>query len=148
MGTIASIIGLISLLIFGLSGDLRFDGLGAMSIAVVLVILSFLLLKAAKDLLIGRSASKETQDKITKAALQIPEVKEVLDLKTLYLGPEKLLINIEVHVKDNLTTDRIEELMDLIKSKITSQISSAHHIQVELETPNPMSLKTKKFSPK
>ena len=60
---------------------------------------------------------------------------EILDLKTLYLGVEKLLINLEVHLENNLTTDEIEGLIDKIEKRIRKKIPIATSIHIELETP-------------
>lgn len=135
MGTLAATLGLISLLLFRLTGNLRFDGLGAMLIGLVLGALAFLLLKDLKDLLVGKGASTEEAEKIRAATLTIPQVENILDLKTLYLGPDQLLVNLEVHLKDGLDTDEIEGLMDKIKAKVQREVPTIHHIQVELETP-------------
>lgn len=136
MGTLASVLGLAALLVFGLTKDLRFDGIGAMLIGAVLGILAYFLLLAVKDLLIGRSTTPEVEEKIRNAVLDIKEVEEVLDLRTMILGPEKLLVNIEVHIKDNLTTNTIEKLMDRIKQHIQEEVPTVKHIQIELETPD------------
>lgn len=135
MGTTVAVLGLTSLVIFGLTGNLRFDGLGAMMIGVTLAILSFFLLIGVKDLIVGRGASAETEDKIKQAVLDIPEVKEVLDLRTMHLGTDKLLVNLEVHVQDKLTTDEIEKLIDKMKDRVQMEVPTVNHIQVELETP-------------
>ena len=135
MGTIASIIGLLSLFLYGITGEQRFDGLGAMVIGLSLAILAFLLIKSVKDLLVGHSAAPEVEKNIRTAALEIPEVKEVLDLRTMHLGPEKLLVNLEVHLQDDLDTDEIEKLTDRIKQFLQTKEPTVHHIQVELETP-------------
>lgn len=136
MGTTASLLGLISLIIFEVSGDMRFDGVGAMMIGLVLAVLAYFLLSGVKDLLIGKSASPEIETKICQAALSVPEVQEVLDIRTMHLGPERLLVNIEVHLKERLITEQIEGLVDKIKIKIKQAMPIAHHIQVELETPD------------
>lgn len=136
MGSSSAFLGLVALIIYGLTGNLRFDGIGAMLIGTSLAGLSFLLLLNIKEFLIGKSASSKTESKIRRAALKTPEVKEVLDLKTLHIGPEKLLINMEVHLEDDLTTDQIEKLIDKIKSQVQKEVPQVHHIQVELETPN------------
>lgn len=135
MGTSASILGLAALLLFGLTKNLRFDGLGAMLIGAVLGIMALVLIKSAKDLLIGKGASMGEATQIREAALAVAGVKDVLDLRTMYMGPENLLVNLEVHVQDNLTTDEIEMLVDKIKTSVKSGVPSAGHIQVELETP-------------
>ncbi len=135
-GTLASLVGLAALLIYKVTGDLHYDGIGAILIGVVLAILAFLLLLGIKDLLIGKSASPETESKIKQAALIIPEVHEILDLKTLHIGSERLLVNLEVHLQSRLTTREIEKLIDKIKLSIQQSVPSVKHIQVELETPD------------
>lgn len=136
MGTVASFLGMVALLIYKLTGDVRFDGVGAIVIGIALAFLALFLVLGIRDLLVGRSASAETEAKIRKAALTVDEVNDVLDLKTLHVGSEKLLVNLEVHMKNNLDTDRIERLMDEIKEKIQKEVPSVKYIQVELETPD------------
>ena len=137
MGTSASLMGLIALILYGITGDLKFDGLGAMIIGIALGAMALLLLKSVNDLMIGKSASEAEAEKIREAAMEFPQVKNILDLRTLYLDPEKLMVNLEVHLKDNLTADEIEVLVDKIKESIKSKVENVHHIQVELETPEP-----------
>lgn len=134
MGTLASLFGIIALGVYQLTGDLRFDGLGAMVIGIMLGFLSIFLVAGIRDLLVGKSASGETEAKIKKAALSIKEVEEVLNIKTMHVGSEKLLVNIDVHMSRSLTTGELEKLMDTIKAKIRSVVPSVKYIQVELES--------------
>lgn len=135
MATFASILGFISLVILEITGNYRFDGIGAILIGLSMAVLAFLLLKGVKDLLVGRSAAPEVEENIRTAAKTIPEVKDILDLRTMHLGPEKLLVNLEVHLQDDLDTDEIEKLTDRIKQVVQTKEPTVHHIQVELETP-------------
>lgn len=135
MGVTASVLGIVALSIYKISGDYRLDGLGAILMGVVLAFLAFILLLGIVDLIVGKSASLETEEKITKAALKTPQVEEVLGIKTLHIGPERLLVNLDVHLKHNLTTRQIEELIDQIKEDIRKEVPEVKHIQVELETP-------------
>lgn len=136
MGALAGLFGLVALLVFGITGDLRFDGLGAMIIGVVLAILALFLLLGVKDLVVGRSAPIAVEERIRKAALAKKGVQRVLDLRTMLIGADRILVNLEVHIQDELTTREIERLTDEIKSHIRSEVKSVHHIQVELETPD------------
>lgn len=135
MGSLASFLGSVALGVYILTGDLRFDGVGAMMIGVALAICSIFLLSGIRDLLIGRSASLETENKIIKAALHIKEVEDVLDIKTLHVGSERLLVNLDVHMKQRLSTPELEKLIDQIKIKIREEVPSVKYLQVELETP-------------
>ncbi len=135
MGSAASFLGIVALAIYALTGDFRYDGLGAIVIGIVLAIFSYFLILGIRDLLIGRSASPEIELQIRQAALKIPEVKHVLGIKTLHIGPGKLLVNLDVHLESELKTREIERLIDDIKEVIHSEVPSVKHIQVELETP-------------
>ncbi len=133
-GTLASIFGFVALAFYYISGDMLFDGLGAMAIGVLLVIFGVILLIPLRELIIGQSASEEVEGRIRKAALNQPEVKKVLDLKTLHIGSERLLVSAEVNLKSDLTTKRIEGIMDKIKENIKREVPQVKHVQVEVET--------------
>lgn len=134
MGMSASLLGIIALVCYKISGDYRFDGLGAILIGATLVVLAFILLMGIVDLIVGRSASLEVEDRIRSVALSTPQVHEVLDLKTLHIGSERLLVNMEVNLQADLTTRQIEQLIDRIKDNIKKEVPQVKHIQVELET--------------
>ncbi len=136
VGTIASLIGFFALLIYQLTGDHRFDGLGAISVGLILIVLGVLLILGIRDLLIGKSASSETLSKIREISKTIPEVREVLDVKTMHIGSERLLVNMDITMKRGLTTHEIARLIDDIKEKIKAEIPTVKHIQIELELPS------------
>ncbi|MFC1600526.1 cation diffusion facilitator family transporter [Patescibacteria group bacterium] len=136
MGATASVLGLVALFLCAVSGNYQLDGLGAMAIGIAMGFMALFILKGAKDLLVGKSASSEIEKKIVKAAESFPKVNKVLKLQTLNIGTDKLLVNMEVHLVDKLTTDEIEKLIDKIESEIRRAVPSAAHIQIELETPD------------
>ena len=135
LGTLSALLGLMALILFERTGHSWFDGLGGMMIALLMASFSFWLLKNVRDFIIGVSAPMKTQGKIKEATLEISGVEEVLDLKAVVIGSNRLLVNIEIHVKDGLVTDEIERLIDRVKENVREKIPSVHHIQVELETP-------------
>ena len=135
LGIAAAFFGLIALVLFEKTGTLWFDGLGAVIIGFLMVIFSLLLLNNVRDFIIGVSASEETKNRIKKAVLEFKKVEEILDLKTLVIGSNRLLVNLEIHVASGLVTEEIEKLIDKVKKNISEKVPSAYHIQVELETP-------------
>jgi cation diffusion facilitator family transporter len=134
-GTLAAIFGLAALISYGLTNNSKFDGLGAMAIGILLLALALILLFTTKSLVTGKSASGKVKKQITKATLQIPQVNSVLDLRTMIMGPESLLINVKVHLKDDLSTDEVEQVIDEVKENIRKNIEGRAHISVEPETP-------------
>lgn len=137
MGTLAGTLGFVALVVYGLTGDFRFDGIGAMVIGVMLGMLSLSLLVNVKDLLIGKSAPAEVEEKIREVILTSSQkVKDVLELRTILIGMDKILVDIEIHLIDGLTTDEIERLVDHIEDRVREEVPSVQHIQVEFESPD------------
>ena len=138
MGTLASVTGLLALIVFGVTGDARFDGLGAMIIGTFLGFFSLILLVAIKDLLVGRGAAPEMERQIYQAAASVIGVKKVLSIRTLYMGPEKLLIHIDVQLQNGLITQEIEKIIATIKDNVKYWVKRAAEIKVEVhKTPQP-----------
>jgi cation diffusion facilitator family transporter len=135
VGILSAVFGLITLTLYSLTGNARFDGFGAVIIGLVLFWLSFMLLRNVKEFLIGKSASKEVIKRIKVATLEIPGVRSVLGVKTMYIGLEKILVNLDVHLKNNLNTDKIEKIIDNIQDNIRKKVPKVRHVQVEIETP-------------
>lgn len=135
MGSSASLFGIIALLIYFYTKDYRYDGVGAMAIGASTAIFAYFLILGIRDLMIGRSAPPEVEERIKKATKKIKEVEDVLGLKTMHIGSGRLLVNLDVHLNDQLTTNQIEKLIDQIKKEVRKEVPSAKNIQVELETP-------------
>lgn len=136
MGTTAALLGLASLGLYQTTGELRFDGVGAMAIGVVLTFLAVTLIAGIRQFIVGRSTTPEIENKIKEIVLEESGVEEVLDLKTMLVGGDKILANLEVHVKGTLTVDEAEVLIDRIKNRLIKDVEIIQHVQVELETPD------------
>lgn len=135
IGTLSPIVGLSALGWYYWSGNANLDGLGAIGIGFTLGGLSLLLLWSIRDLIIGQSASAKVHKRIKTLTMQFPEVVNVLDLKTMMIGSEKLLVNLEVHLIPDLNTSQIEVLMDKMKNHLINAIPDVTHVQIEIETP-------------
>jgi len=134
MGTMASLIGIVTLSLYSTTGDLRFDGIGAMAVGVSLAFFSFFILRDVKKLLIGASAPREVKSAISSCIRSFSEVQSIVELKVTYIGIEQLFVLAEVNLKDNLTTDDIEELNDKIREAIQEKVPEARHVHIEPET--------------
>jgi cation diffusion facilitator family transporter len=136
LGMLAAVIGLVAIVALILTGDARLDGIGSMAIGIAMMLAAGFLIHDVRQFIVGRAASPQLVDDIITAVEKIAPVHSVLDLRTMYLGSGKLLIIIEVHLKDSLTTESIEKTIDIIKQNVNQSIPGTHHIQVEVETPN------------
>ena len=134
MGTVAAIFGLLAMVIYKYTSDLRFDGIGAILTGLALAFFAYFILVGAKDLLIGRSASKAVIKKIMDAVMSFEQVTTIMDIRTLVIGTRKILINLEINVIDDLNTPELEKLIDRIEEEINRSVEITSFIQIELET--------------
>lgn len=136
LGTTTALLGMSALVVYGLTGNARFDGIGGIAIGLAMMSGSILLIRDVKGLIVGRAVSDSVAQDITNSALGVQGVRAILDLRTMYIGSSKLLVIIEVHLKDELTTDEIERITDAVKSAVSRDVPNVHRIQVEIETPD------------
>lgn len=148
LGTSSAVFGLIALSIFVLTGNPQFDGLGSMAIGVSMMLMSVLLLRDVRDLIVGRAVEPHVAERIIGAAQSVPGVQSILDLRTMYLGSSSILVILEVHIRDGLETDEIEAITDNVKEVVQENIPEVHHIQVEIETPDHELRRNKRLSRK
>jgi cation diffusion facilitator family transporter len=134
MGFSASVFGYIALILYAVTGNGIFDGLGAMVIGISLAILSVLLIISVKDFLIGKGVSLQSIETINQAVRRLKQVHSIQALKASHIGPEEILVNIEINAEDDLSTDELETLIDKVKDEIRKDLPAAKHIQVELES--------------
>lgn len=136
LGASAALLGLVALATYVITGNPSFDGLGSLAIGVSMMLVASLLIRDVRDLIIGKAVEPEVIERIIGAAQSVHSVKSVLDIRTMYLGSEKILVILEVHVLDGLETDEIEMIVDNVKEVVQENVPEAHHIQVEVETPD------------
>jgi cation diffusion facilitator family transporter len=92
---IAALIGLV--LAFGfvslaiVTGDVRYDALGSITIGVVLIGVSLFIAIRIKGLIVGRSAEEDLQAGIRAEIAAQPGIEKLLNAITLQLGPQVML---------------------------------------------------------
>jgi hypothetical protein len=88
-----------------------FDGIASMAIGVVLIATAVMLGRESRGLLLGMAAPLRVRTRSRPRSPEFPEVRAVLALLTMQIGPESLLVTGEINVKDDMRTDEIEALL-------------------------------------
>jgi cation diffusion facilitator family transporter len=73
-----------------------FDALGTLAIGILLVLVAIVLGIETKSLLVGEGASVADTEAIRDAINAQPQVEALIHMKTLYLGPDELLVGAKV----------------------------------------------------
>ena len=84
------------------TGNPRWDGVGTLAIGVLLGAIAVVLGFKMKSLLIGEGASAPDVAEIRAALLDDPIFRRVIHLRTLYLGPDEMLVAAKIAVDPTL----------------------------------------------
>lgn len=128
-------IALAGLLVAHFTGLNYFDGLASIGIGVLLAVVAVLLARETKSLLVGESVLPEMRQKIVDLLFEVAEVQQVLELRTMHLGPNKVLLVARLHLRDGLDTDQIEELLNRIEAAVREEVPIVQHCYLEADRP-------------
>ncbi len=135
MGTLSAILGLIALGLYQITGDTIYDGVGALVIGILTSLGALIVIIDLHDLIVGRSPSTHVITTIQRAAMSVDGVEDVLDLRATSVGSGKILVILEIHFTENMSTKQIEKITDNIKAAVIAAEPQVSHVQVEVETP-------------
>ncbi len=131
---IGLLLAVIGLAIAQATGNDVWDGVASIAIGILLGVVAVVLAIETKQLLVGEAAGRRDRAALRMAVLSLPEVDSVGRLLTMHMGPEEILVNLEVDLADGLTDHEAEEVIDRIESEIKGVLPGAANIFVELET--------------
>jgi cation diffusion facilitator family transporter len=131
-GSLTALIGLLSLGLMLLTDNGAFDSIGAMTMGLALIFSAIMLLLSVRSLVLGQGAPKEMERKLRDAARDVPEVRHILGMRTLMIGSDKMLVNVEVHLRDGLNTDQVEVVVAKVKEAM-EQTGEGEGLKVHVE---------------
>jgi cation diffusion facilitator family transporter len=104
------------------------DGASSVLIGVLLCLLSFVMVFESKGLLVGEGVQKETLARLRSIVTADPAVEQVAKLATLYLGPEDVVLVIELRFRAGTDVDEIRCATARLKQAIQGRYPSIHRI--------------------
>jgi cation diffusion facilitator family transporter len=107
-----------------ITGIHAFDPIASILIGVLLTYIAIRLGRNTKGLLLGESARPEDRDAIRQAIEGHEGIDKVLELLTMVLGPESLLVAARVDLGDGMTADDIERLADEVDGLVRKTVPS------------------------
>ncbi|RPH38247.1 cation transporter [bacterium] len=107
------------------------DGIASIAIGIVLAVVAVYLTHQSRGLLLGQGMDKDTVQSIRDAALQDQAVADVAQPLTMYLGPEDVLVNLEVTFRDGLPSQEIPSVIKRIECAIREKYPVIKRIYIE-----------------
>jgi cation diffusion facilitator family transporter len=95
-----------------------FDGAASIVIGITLCVVSVVLIRESKGLLVGEAATPEVVASVTALVLNDPAVIAVNQVLTLVFGPEEVLLNIEAQFVPSLSMIELAETISRLECAI------------------------------
>jgi cation diffusion facilitator family transporter len=114
-----------------ITGNPIFDAYGTLAIGALLVVVAVILGLEMGSLLIGEGAQPEEVAAIRNALLATNGVIAIIHMKTLYVGPEELMVAAKIGVDANNTGQQIADIIDAAETEMRKQLPVAQLIYLE-----------------
>lgn len=116
------------------TGNTIYDAIGSAVIGLLLMGFALALAWESRGLLIGEGVTKRERDQLLDAINGVDAVVNVVDLRTMHLGPDSVLVACEIDFDNDLTTEGIETAVDEIEAATRTIIPGAKRIYVEAQS--------------
>jgi len=110
------------------------DGIASVCIGLLLCGVAIILLRETKGLLIGEGLKASEVREVEAIVEKNPAVVECGRILTFYLGPQDLLVNLDVTFAKDATRDDIVQAVDEIEDAVTERFPAASRIFIESES--------------
>lgn len=114
-----------------ITGNSAFDAIGTLLIGVLLVLVAITLGVETKSLLVGEGAGAADRAAIAAAITAGDEVDHVIHMKTLYLGPDELLVAAKLGFAADKPLGHVASDIDVIETRIRAAVPVARVIYLE-----------------
>jgi cation diffusion facilitator family transporter len=120
-----------------ITGNSVFDALGTLMIGVLLVLIAIVLGIETKSLLVGEGASNADLDLIVDAITRGDAVEKLIHIKTLYLGPDELMVAAKIALSADKSVREAADDIDEIEERVRAAVPAARVIYIEPDVYRP-----------
>jgi cation diffusion facilitator family transporter len=132
----AALLGLLVAFIGVLLSDLLdkpvLDGAASVVIGLILLSSAAWLAEESRSLLVGEVADPEIVAALREAAMADPAVMDLGEVLTMHLGPDQVLLNIEVQFMPQIPVEEVDAAVRRIEKRIQGPYPQVTHIFVEV----------------
>jgi len=119
-----------------LTGSPVWDGAASITIGALLIVVAVRLGLDNRELLIGRAADPKLQEIIRAEITQTRGVDGLVDLRTMHLGPDSIIVAAKVDLNDSVSAGQVEQLADDIDRRLSQRLPLTPHVFID-PTPAP-----------
>ncbi|MET0976301.1 MAG: cation diffusion facilitator family transporter [Leifsonia sp.] len=138
---VAALCGLVFALIgvglTAITGNSVFDAIGTLLIGTLLIVVAVILGMETKSLLVGEGANLTDAAAIEDAILAGDETDRIIHMKTLYLGPDEILVSAKIAVDADTRFSEVAAGIDAIEKRIRAAVPAARTVYLEPDVYRP-----------
>jgi cation diffusion facilitator family transporter len=116
-----------------ITGNRAFDAVSALVIGIMLMGFAVALAWENKRLLLGESLPAVEERRLRQIVADWPTVTHVEDFRTVYFGPEHIIVTADVAFDSDLDTDEMDAEITAIEQALTDSEPSVQKVYVEPE---------------
>jgi len=114
------------------------DGAASILIGIMLVGVAIFLIYKTKGLLVGEGVDDATIDSLEQLARQDAAVEQVRRPLTLHLGPQDVVLALDIDFHDNLSAAEVEQAIERLQDSIKAQHPEFKRIFIEAKSISPV----------
>lgn len=111
--------------------DPMWDGIGTLSIGILLTVIAIILAKEMKSLLLGETASDKVEVSIKDAIEADEQVDALIHLRTQHIGPDELLVGAKVSFAASLTVPGLASAVNRVEASVRRVVPQARVMYIE-----------------
>jgi cation diffusion facilitator family transporter len=131
------VVAFVGIFVGNLLGITWLDGAASIVIGLLLCTTAYIMVNESRALLVGEGVSRATLDGIRKLVCADPAVENVGRLRTLYLGPEEVMLVLEMHMRDDAEMTELRETTARLKRAIREKYPKVRRVFFDVTEDSP-----------
>jgi divalent metal cation (Fe/Co/Zn/Cd) transporter len=111
------------------------DGLASMAIGVLLAGVALLLIRESRGLLVGEGLAPQFARELRSYAAGRPGVREAGPVLSMYMGPDDVLVTLDIRIEPDLASADIERTVRDFKAEVRRRCPDVTRIYVDITAP-------------
>lgn len=107
------------------------DGAASVVIGLILAGVAVVLARETRGLLVGEAADPELESGVRRIAVADEAVTGVVRMLTMHVGPEDVLVNLDLRFRSDLDAEGIESAVDRLETRIKETYPSIRYLFME-----------------
>ncbi len=109
-----------------------FDGIGSIGVGLVVLAVAVVLANESRGLLIGETALPRDVERMKVLLQSDPVVERVGDVLTMQLGPDDVLLNVEIEFRPDSCVDDLVKTIARLEKRVQAEFPQVHRLFLEV----------------